>query len=91
MAAVIKRIDDYLAKNSTDANREEVINQMITDMDGDKKSFARQLAQMKFAMLVSRKWFEGSTNFDDNTDTIHSKYGIDMVIEYRFVDKKQNL
>ena len=91
MAAVIKRIDEYLAKNSTDANREEVINQMISDMDGDKKSFARQLAQMKFAMLVSRKWFEGSTDFDDNTDTIHSQYGLDMTIEYRFVDKKQNL
>ena len=91
MAAVIKRVDEYLAKNSTDANREEVINQMIADMEADKKSFARQLAQMKFAMLVSRKWFEGSTNFDDNTDTIHSQYGLDMVIEYRFVDKKQNL
>lgn len=91
MAAVIKRVDEYLAKNSTDANREEVINQMIADMESDKKSFARQLAQMKFAMLVSRKWFEGSTNFDDNTDTIHSQYGLDMLIEYRFVDKKQNL
>lgn len=91
MAAVIKRVDEYLAKNSTDANREEVINQMIADMEADKKSFARQLAQMKFAMLVSRKWFEGSTNFDDNTDTIHSQYGLDMLIEYRFVDKKQNL
>ena len=91
MAAVIKRVDEYLAKNSTDANRELVINQMIKDMETDKKNYSRQLAQMKFAMLVSRKWFEGSTNFDDNTDKIHSKYGIDMVIEYRFVDKKQNL
>jgi hypothetical protein len=91
MAAVIKRVDEYLAKNSTDANREEVISQMIADMEADKKNFARQLAQMKFAMLVSRKWFEGSTNFDDNTDTIHSQYGLDMLIEYRFVDKKQNL
>ena len=64
---------------------------MIEDMDADKDMFARQLAQMKFAMLVSRKWFEGATNFDDNVDTVKSQYGIDMTIEYRFVDKKQNL
>ena len=91
MAGVIKRIDDFIAKNSTAETHDAVVNQMIADMEADKKSFARQLAQMKFAMLVSRKWFEGTTNFDDNVDTIHSQYGLDMTMEYRFVEKKQNL
>jgi len=91
MAAVIKRIDDYIAKNSTSETRDALVNQMIADMEADKKGYARQIAQMKFALLVSRKWFEGTTNFDDNMDTIHSQYGLDMTMEYRFVEKKQNL
>jgi hypothetical protein len=91
MAAVIKRIDDYIAKNSTADTHDAVVNQMIADMEADKKGYARQIAQMKFALLVSRKWFEGTTNFDDNMDTIHSQYGLVMTMEYRFVEKKQNL
>lgn len=91
MAAVIKRIDAYINENSTVETRTALILKMIDDITADKKMYARQLSQMKFAMLVSRKWFEGSTNFDDNTDTIHSQYGLDMTIEYRFVEKKQNM
>lgn len=91
MYGVIQRIDDFIAANLTTGTREKLIKQMIDDMTADKKMYARQLAQMKFAMLVSRKFFEGASNFDDNTDTVRSKYGLDMVIEYRFVDKKQNL
>ena len=95
MAGCIKRVDDYISStlgaNATDERRNELVLQMIEDMDNDKDMFSRQIAQMKFALLVSRKWFEGSTNFDDNTDTIRSQYGLDMTIEYRFVDKKQNL
>ena len=92
MAAVIKRVDKFISDADPSGNkRDEVIRQMIGDMEADKAMFARQLAQMKFAMIVSRKWFEGATNFDDNTDTVKSQYGIDMTIEYRFVDKKQNL
>lgn len=91
MAGVIKRVDKFIADNSTAATREAVIRQMIEDVDADKKMYARQLAQMKFVLLVSRKWFEGSVNFDDNLDTIHSQYGIDMTMEYRQVDKKQSI
>ena len=92
MNAVIKRVDKFISDSDPSGKKhDEVVAKMIEDMDADKDMFARQLAQMKFAMLVSRKWFEGATNFDDNVDTVKSQYGIDMTIEYRFVDKKQNL
>lgn len=92
MNAVIKRVDKYISDSDPSGQRRDaVVEQMIADMEDDKEMFSRQLAQMKFVLLVSRKWFEGSSNFDDNTDTIKSQYGIDMTIEYRFGDTKQNL
>ena len=77
MNAVIKRVDKFISDSDPSGKKhDEVVAKMIEDIDADKDMFARQLAQMKFAMLVSRKWFEGATNFDDNVDTVKSQYGI---------------
>jgi len=46
---------------------------------------------MKFAMIVSHKWFMDRANFDDNADSIDSSFGGKMDITYNFVEKRQNL
>jgi len=89
MDGVIKRVEEFIKK--TGGNREDVVKAMIEQVNKEKEQHQRDIAQMKFAMLVSRKWFADSESFDDNTDTIHSNYGVDLVMEYRFADKKVNL
>lgn len=89
MEGVIKRVEDFIKKAG--GNREEVVKAMIEQVNAEKNQYQRDIAQMKFAMLVSRKWFADSESFDDNVDTVHSNYGVDLVMEYRFGDKKVNL
>lgn len=86
---VIKRVEDYIKKVGGD--RIATVKAMIEQVTAEKNQHQRDLAQMKFAMLVARKWFEGSDSFDDNLDTVHSKYGVDLNIEYSYSDKKVNL
>ena len=89
MEGVIKRVEDFIKKAG--GNREDVVKAMIEQVNAEKNQYQRDIAQMKFAMLVSRKWFADSESFDDNVDTVHSNYGVDLVMEYRFGDKKVNL
>ncbi len=89
MDGVIKRVEDFI-KNAG-GNREDVVRAMIEQVNNEKNQYQREIAQMKFALLVSRKWFADAESFDDNVDTIHSNYGVDLVMEYRFGDKKVNL
>lgn len=70
---------------------EAAVNQAFADVTEDKRKLQAQLAQMKFAMLVARKWFADAKDYDDNMDTIKSAYGIEMTMEYRFKDIKQSL
>ena len=86
MKGVIDRVDKFIAGTAGDRNT--VIQGMIDQVNRIKETTSRDLAQMKFTMLVARKWFVGSTGFDDNMDTIKSGYGLDLTIEYRFADKK---
>ena len=86
MDGVIKRVEDFIKK--TGGKREDVIAAMIEQVNAEKNQFQRDIAQMKFAMLVSRKWFADAESFDDNVDTVHSNYGVDLVMEYKFGDKK---
>lgn len=89
MDGVIKRVEDFIKKAG--GNREDVVRSMIEQVTAEKNQYQRDIAQMKFALLVSRKWFADSESFDDNVDKVHSNYGVDMVMEYRFGDKKVNL
>ena len=86
MKGVMDRVDKFIA--GTAGDHDTIVKAMIEQVNGIKDSTSRDLAQMKFTMLVARKWFVGSTGFDDNMDTIKSGYGLDLTIEYRFADKK---
>lgn len=87
MAFVDKK---YLA-NLKDGAYKSAVKSAFTALTIKKRKVAEELSQMKFAMIISRKWFSDCESFDDNVDTIVSDFGPELTIEYRFVDKKQNL
>jgi hypothetical protein len=80
----------YLSNLKGDAYK-DAIKSAFTALTIKKRKVAEELSQMKFAMIISRKWFSDCESFDDNIDTIVSDFGPELTIEYRFVDKKQNL
>jgi hypothetical protein len=87
MAFVDKK---YLSNLKGEAYK-DAIRSAFTALTIKKRKVAEELSQMKFAMIISRKWFSDCESFDDNVDTIVSDFGPELTIEYRFVDKKQNL
>jgi hypothetical protein len=87
MAFVDKK---YLGNTKGDAYK-DAINSAFNALTIKKRSVAEELSQMKFAMIISRKWFSDCESLDQNVDTIKSDFGPELTIEYRFVDKKQNL
>jgi hypothetical protein len=87
MAFVDKK---YLSNLKGEAYK-DAIRSAFTALTIKKRKVAEELSQMKFAMIISRKWFSDCETFDDNIDTIISDFGPELTIEYRFVDKKQNL
>jgi hypothetical protein len=87
MAFVDKK---YLGNTKGDAYK-DAINSAFNALTIKKRSVAEELSQMKFAMIISRKWFSDCESMDQNVDTIVSDFGPELTIEYRFVDKKQNL
>lgn len=56
-----------------------------------KREVQEKVAQMKFALIISRKWFTDCESFDDCHDTIQSDFGTELSIDYTFADKKQYL
>jgi hypothetical protein len=87
MAFVDKK---YLANKKGEAYK-DAIRSAFNALTIKKRKVAEELSQMKFAMIISRKWFSDCESFDDNTDTIVSDFGPGLTIEYRFTEKKQNL
>jgi len=87
MAFVDKK---YLSSAKGEAYK-DAIKSAFTSISIRKSKVLEELSQMKFAMILSRKWFSDCESFEDNTDTITSDFGPELTIEYRFVDKKQNL
>jgi len=87
MAFVDKK---YLSNLKGEAYK-DAIRSAFTALTIKKRKVAEELSQMKFAMIISRKWFSDCESFDDNIDTIVSDFGPELTIEYRFTDKKQNL
>jgi hypothetical protein len=87
MAFVDKK---YLGNTKGDAYK-DAINSAFNALTIKKRAVAEELSQMKFAMIISRKWFSDCESLDQNVDTIKSDFGPNLTIEYRFVDKKQNL
>jgi len=88
---VMAFIDTKYLNNKTGDNYLAAVNSAFSALSIKKNKVQSDLAQMKFAMIVSRKWFSDKESFDDNKDTIVSDFGPELTIEYRFVDKKQNL
>jgi hypothetical protein len=80
----------YLSNNKGEAYK-DAVKSAFNLLTIKKREVAEELSQMKFAMIVSRKWFSDCESFDENTDTIVSDFGPTLTIEYRFVEKKQNL
>jgi hypothetical protein len=91
LKSVMNYIDSkYLSKPKGDAYL-NAVKSAFTQLTIKKRKVAEQLSQMKFAMIISRKWFSDCESFDQNTDTITSDFGPELTIEYRFTEKKQNL
>jgi len=88
---VMAFIDKKYLANLKDGAYKSAVKSAFTQLTIKKRKVAEELSQMKFAMIVSRKWFSDCGSFDQNTDTIVSDFGPELTIEYKFVDKKQNL
>jgi hypothetical protein len=88
---VMAFIDKKYLSNLKGEAYKDAIQSAFTALTIKKRKVAEELSQMKFAMIISRKWFSDCESFDDNIDTIVSDFGPELTIEYRFVDKKQNL
>jgi hypothetical protein len=88
---VMAFVDKKYLSNAKGEAYKSAINSAFTALTIKKRKVAEDLSQMKFAMIVSRKWFSDCESFDDNVDTIKSDFGPDLTVEYRFVDKKQTL
>ena len=80
----------YLSGVKGDAYKDAVVG-AFNGLSTKKQVVAEELAKMKFAMIVSHKWFMDRANFDDNADSIDSSFGGKMDITYNFVEKRQNL
>jgi len=80
----------YLSGVKGDAYKDAVVG-AFNGLSVKKLAVAEELAKMKFAMIVSHKWFMDRTSFDDNADSIDSSFGGKMEITYNFVEKRQNL
>lgn len=87
MAFVDKK---YIGNTKGDAYK-DAINSAFNALTIKKKAVAEDLSKMKFAMIISRKWFSDCKSFDDNVDTIVSDFGPELTIEYRFTERRQNL
>lgn len=91
--AVINNINTTVLSKFKEGTKEyeEAVKKVFADITAEKNKYQAEIAQMKFALLVSRKWFVDAKDFDDNMDTIKSGYGLEMTMEYKFGDKKQSL
>lgn len=91
MNAVMNYIDTkYLSKKKGDDYK----NAVKTAFDAitlKKREVGEKVAQTKFALVISRKWFIDRENFDDNHDQIESDFGGTLTIDYTFAEKKQAL
>lgn len=91
MKNVMAYIDTkYLSKKVGDDYKTAVKN-AFDILTIKKREVQEKVAQTKFALIISRKWFADRENFDDNHDTIQSDFGAELSIDYTFADKKQNL
>jgi hypothetical protein len=88
---VMAYVDKKYLSNAKGQAYKDAIKSAFTSLSIKKNAVQEELAKMKFAMIISRKWFSDCESFDDNTDTIKSSFGPDLTIEYRFTEKKQNL
>jgi hypothetical protein len=91
MQKVMAFVDAKYLKVATEEQYREAIKDAFNQITIKKRKVAEELSQMKFAMIVARKWFSDCESMDQNTDTITSDFGQDLKIEYRFTEKKQNL
>jgi hypothetical protein len=91
MSNIIKTVDKKLADLKLSTDEEVAINKLITLISEDKLRVARNLAKMKFALILSRKWFSDRKGFDDNHAEIVNSYGDTLTIDYNFTETKQYL
>ena len=80
----------YLSKTKGDAYK-AAVESAFNCISIKKKAVAEELAKMKFAMIVSKKWFSDCVSFDDNADSIESSFGQTLNMTFEFAEKRQNL
>lgn len=69
---------------------EEQKAMIIADFDSvtkEKREVSEEISSMKFSMLVARKWFLDSEDYEDNLDGIVNKFGDPMTLEYTFAEE----
>lgn len=91
MQSVMAFIDKKFLSNAKNDAYKEAVKSAFSALTIKKRAVEEELAQMKFAMIVSRKWFLDCENYDDNIDTIKSSFDQELTIEYRFVEKQENI
>jgi len=91
LQSVMAYIDrKYLSKAKGDAYK-AAVESAFNALTIKKKAVAEELAKMKFALVVSKKWFMDCDSFDDNTDTIDSSFGQKLTMTFNFKEGKQDL
>lgn len=81
---------DYLAGLAGDRYN-AAVNDAFDKLTAEKRELSKKIAQMKFALIVSRRWFTDANGFDDNVATITAPNGQNLTMEIKFADQKQNL
>jgi lipocalin len=93
--AYMKSVMDYIDRKYLSKKKGEDYKNAVNDafdiLTTKKREVQEKVAQTKFTLVVSRKWFTDRKNFDDNHDTIASDFGSTLTIDYTFADKKVNL
>lgn len=85
MNDVINDIDNLI--NNSEKSPYDEINELYDLYDSYAKGKIRALAQSKFCLIMSKKWFSDKTGFDDNTMKV--KVGdAEQTIKFEFRDQK---
>jgi hypothetical protein len=85
MNDVINDIDNLI--NNSEKSPYDEINELYDLYDSYAKDKIRALAQSKFCLIMSKKWFSDKTGFDDNTMKV--KVGdAEQTIKFEFRDQK---
>jgi hypothetical protein len=69
---------------------QKAVRSAFNQLSAEKTKLQQEIGSIKFAMILSRKWFIDAPDMDTE-DSIVNPFGDTMTIQYRFTETKQNL